>query len=158
MNVNNIIVIPKECKLEPFFNIEQTYITLPNYVINSISKYRFMLCDDRIFLQRKCNKCANFFSVQEYIDGSFKNIDNPQVRYLGAKSGFHNICTNCKIINSSPNAPVSQLSYNTKYREQLNIDIDTDLKNYYKILAIKNRTTLKTEVINALTYYKSNIN
>lgn len=158
MNVNEIIIIPKECKVSPTFSIGETQILLPKYVVNSISRYRFLLYDDKIFLQRKCNKCNNFFSVQEYIDGSFKKIDNPSMRYLGTKSGFHNTCASCEIINTSPVTHISQLSNKTADREQLNIVIDADLKDYYKIIAIKNRTSLKTEVINALTYYKNNVN
>lgn len=154
--MDNIIIIPKNYKTHDNIDILGESIPLPSFVKNSITKYRFLIRDDIIYLQRKCNKCNNFFTVQYFIDGTFKNTDENNFRYIGFKSGFHNICTSCEILcNNSYNFVSNTLPKEKNNETQLNLEIDKDLKNYYKILAINNSTTLKIEVIKALLYYKN---
>lgn len=157
--MDNIMLIPKNYKTHTSINILEEDIPISSFVRNSISKYRFLIRDDIIYLQRKCNKCNNFFTVQYFKDGTFKNTNESKFRYIGFKSGFHNICTSCEsnINNESKDLTTSQSPKTKNNETQLNLEIDKNLKSYYKILAIKNSTTLKLEVINALLYYKNHL-
>ncbi|MEG1142452.1 MAG: hypothetical protein RSE41_08440 [Clostridia bacterium] len=158
---NKIVTIPKEYKSKIDIIIMEKKIPLPTYIKNSITKHRFFLDNDDIYLQRKCNECGEFFTVQIFDDNTFSNIEELPIRYIGKKSGFHNTCINCEVFfgntNKSPIKPnvINSLQVNKLNQIQLNIDIDKDLKNYYKILAINNATNLKIEIINALLYYKT---
>lgn len=63
MDNNKTYTISKEYKTSSYFKINTIEIELPKYVKNSITKYRFNFVQDTIYLQRKCNKCNNFFDV-----------------------------------------------------------------------------------------------
>lgn len=156
--MDNIINIPKDYKTKDTIDILGQNIPLSPFIKNSISKYRFVVVDNVIYLQRKCNKCNNFFTVQYFNNGTLENIDENNFRYIGLKSGFHNVCFTCDdTSNTTSNFIPNKLSKEKTNETQLNLDIDKDLKNYYKILAINNSTTLKTEIINALLHYKNSL-
>lgn len=154
--MDNIINIPKDYKTKDTIDILGESIPLSSFIKNSISKYRFLVQDNVIYLQRKCNKCNDFFTVQYFINGSLQNTNENNFKYIGPKSGFHNVCTICDDTSNTPsNFNANKLSKEKTNETQLNLDIDKDLKNYYKILAITNSSTLKTEIINALLHYKN---
>ena len=156
--MDNIINIPKDYKTKDTIDILEQSIAIPSFVKNSISKYRFIIIDNVIYLQRKCNKCNNFFTVQKFNNGTLENTTENNFRYIGLKSGFHNVCIPCDDTSNTPsNFIPNKLSKENNNETQLNLEIDKDLKNYYKILAINNSTTLKTEIINALLYYKNSL-
>lgn len=155
MENKEIIKIPKEYKHREVIKIKNEDIKLPKYVKSSISKYRFLVEDNNIYIQRKCNKCNIYFSVQQYYNGHFNNFGD-DIRFLGEISGFHNICNTCASI-PQPTSKILRTVNNKDTETQLNLDIDKELKNYYKILAIKNGTTLRNEIINALISYKNSI-
>lgn len=157
MENEQIIKIPKEYKHKETIKISSKEILLPKYVKKSISKYQFLVQDNNIYLQRKCNKCNKYFNVQIYNDEQFSNVDDICIRYIGELSGFHNICNSCDSILEPTSKPSTTIN-NKDTGTQLNLDIDKELKNYYKILAVKNETTLRTQIINALIYYKKFIN
>ena len=159
---NKIVTIPKEYKYKIDIVLLGKNIPLPPYIKNSITKHRFFIENEVIYLQRKCNNCEEFFTVQIFANDTFTNIEDLPVRFLGEKTGFYNKCVECEIVlNNTNKSPiitkvVNSIPIDKTNETQLNIDIDKDLKNYYKILAINNSTNLKIEIINALLYYKSN--
>ena len=120
--MNKIITIPKEYKdLDKPFLVDNIELELPIYIKRSISKYRFIIENDTIYLQRLCNACGDFFNVQKIEDGKYISLDDKHFRELGKKSGFHNICINCE--NKSPTKIVS-----TDNLTQLNIKVPNDKK------------------------------
>lgn len=154
--MDNIINIPKIYKTKDEIDILGQSIPLSPFIKNSISKYRFLVQDNMIYLQRKCNTCNNFFTVQYFNNGDLENINENNFRYIGLKSGFHNVCITCdNAPNTSSNFISNKLSKEKINETQLNLEINKELKNYYKVLAINNSTNLKTEIITALLYYKN---
>lgn len=154
--MDSIINIPKDYKTKDTIAILGENIPISSFIKNSISKYRFVVIDNIIYLQRKCNTCNIFFTVQYFNNGTLENIDENNFRYIGLKSGFHNICISCDDTSNTPsNFTVDKLSKEKNNETQLNLEINKDLKNYYKVLAISNSTNLKTEIITALLYYKN---
>ena len=144
----HVIEISIEHKHLDIFEINGIHITLPKYVKNSISNYRFVIIEEKIILQRKCNICGTFFDVQEYKNNNFINIENTEIKYIGEKSGFHNTCNECSKTPSPNNLDIPQNNSNNTV--QLNIKIDIELKKYYQIRAIENNTSLKDEIIKVL--------
>ncbi|MDB1946389.1 hypothetical protein PMY35_01030 [Clostridium tertium] len=156
--MDNIINIPKDYKTKDTIYILEQSIPIPPFVKNSISKYRFIIIDNVIYLQRKCNNCNDFFTVQYFINDALQNTNENNFRYIGPKSGFHNLCIKCDdTSNTTSNLIPNKLSKENNNETQLNLEIDKNLKNYYKILAINNSTTLKKEIINALLHYKNSL-
>lgn len=150
MQMSKIINIPKEYKdLDKSLLVNNIELELPIYVRRSISKYRFIVKDNTIYLQRLCNVCGNFFNVKKVEDRQYISIDK-YFREIGEKSGFHNTCITCE-----GKTPVKSVSNDNL--AQLNIKISNDLKKYYQILSINNSSTLKDEVTAALIFYKNHL-
>ncbi len=152
--MNEIINIPKHYKNtyeSETFLVKDKEIYLPKYVAASISKYRFCIENETIFLQRYCNACNTYFNVQKYDTNKFINIEN-NFRFIGKKSGFDNTCNNCRTTQSLRTA--SEFNDNLT---QLNIKINPDLKKYYQILSIKKEISLQDLITEVLLSYKKNL-
>lgn len=157
-----IINLTLDNKKSKNVKINDMIIDLPPYVINSISKYQFIVTDNYIYLQRQCNLCKKTMTVQKIINKQYVNIQNLPIRFIGKKSGFHNKCHQCeKLIPSNilktSNTTTKNIIYTSSNLTQLNIKVDKDLKKYYQYLSVTNETTLNKEIQNALIFYKEHI-
>lgn len=163
MNDKKIILIPKEFKHKEYFNYANYNIKLPNYIKASISKYRFTLSDG-LYLQRQCADCKNFFTVQIYENDNFTNIENCEIKYIGEKTGFNCRCIRCDSENKENKKdlilPLKDKEFvtNSCNQVQLNLLIDKNLKKEFQLLALRNDTTLKVQIITALYFYRDYIN
>lgn len=157
MSDEKIIIIPKNFKhIEDCFRYENYNIKLPQYIRSSIKRYRFIQKNNKLYLQRQCIDCNNFFTVQIYEENNFINIENTEVEFTGTKTGFKSRCISCNSKHRNNKIiPSTNLIKNTSYNEvQLNLSISKDLKKEFQLLALKLDTSLKVQVINALEFYK----
>lgn len=154
----NIVSLSKEDRDNKYITLNNIDITLPNFILGSISKYRFIIDDNNlIYLQRKCNKCENFFNVQILEETELKNIKDSHIRFKGPKSGFHNTCYGCEELKTPHIKSKDFLCQSNGSVVQLNVNVDNDIKKYYQLLSINNGTNLKEEINNALIFYKNHL-
>lgn len=154
----NIINLSKEDRDNKYITLNNITINLPNFILGSISKYRFIIDDNNsIYLQRKCNKCENFFNVQIIEETELKNIKDSHIRFIGPKSGFHNTCYDCDKLKNTHTKSNNFLYQATDSLVQLNVNVDNNIKKYYQLLSINNGTNLKEEINNALIFYKNHL-
>lgn len=149
---NRIILITEKDKKNEFTTINEIKIDLPKSTLGSISKYRFYIENEKIYLQRYCNNCKKFFNVKTLIDTTLVVVDNCAFTPIGKGSNFETICINCKNTNKSY-PDLSIMSDNI----QLNVKTNKELKRFYQLLSIENDTSLSAEVTKALLFYKSHI-
>lgn len=125
-------------------------ITIPTYINNARSRYRFNTTNNVI--EKQCSKCLTFYDVLKSTDNEFTDIHKEEEIHLHSqKSGFASACNKCKG-QVRPSTPKKD-TYPTS-EESLNLNIPLSLKRTYQHAAIDHNCTLKDLVIKALEEYK----
>lgn len=158
-----IIIIPKNLKhTEEHFKYESYNIKLPSYVRSSIKRYRFIQKNTKLYLQRQCIDCNNFFTVQIFDKDVFVNIQESEIEFTGEKTGFKSRCKTCNFDHQNnkdlkTTNVIKNITRTNDAEVQLNMTIDKELKKYFQILALQNDISLKVQIINALEFYKKHL-